>query len=44
MIHVQYSAFGLPKNPSVYVNVSPATASAMTRRSRGASRNDRDVT
>ena len=44
MIHAQYSAFGFPRKPSVYVNVSPATASAMTLRSRGASFSDRDVT
>ena len=43
-IHSQYSALGLPRNPSLYVNASPETTSAMTFRRPGASRSDRRMT
>mmetsp|Transcript_11196 Transcript_11196/g.47001 ORF Transcript_11196/g.47001 Transcript_11196/m.47001 type:complete len:225 (+) Transcript_11196:3605-4279(+) len=43
-IHAQYSALGLPRNPSLYVNSSPETTSAMTLRRPGASRRDRRMT
>eukprot|EP00982_Pelagococcus_subviridis_P006813 30294-Pelagococcus_subviridis.AAC.78 len=43
-IQRQYSALGFPKNPSLYVNASPDTTSAMTFLSAGASRSERFMT